>query len=349
MPEPVDLEALVRATRPEPAPAWVGRMDRRVAERFPSPPRWWQWQTVRPNLQAIGAVGAVIVVFVAIIGLAGSQSGGGDDSASGGSGAVSDSAKKAPEPAVPLSGGGSAGGSAKSLAPVTTEAATPRKQIQSVSITLSTKPADVEDVSDRVIRVADTLGGYIQRSSITARESAELIVQVPADKLQPALAQLSRIAHVSSRTQDTEDVTDQANQLNAAVRDARAYRDSLRTRLAHASTDAQAASLRARLQRAEQRLRSRERQVAQLSRQTSYATIDVRVRGDRKSGAAAAPAGRWTPGDALHDAGRVLEVVAGVALIAAAVALPIAVLAAIAAVLSRLLTRRRRERALEMA
>jgi hypothetical protein len=174
-------------------------------------------------------------------------------------------------------------------------------------------------------------------------------VRVPSDKLQPALTQLSRVAHVSSRTQDTEDVTDQAAQLNSAVRDARAYRDSLRNRLAHATTDAQTASLRARLQRAEQRLRSRERAVAQLSRQTSYATIDVNIRGDRKSGAVAAPAGRWTPGDAVHDAGRVLEVVAGVAVIAAAVALPIALLALIAVGLERLLTKRRRERALEMA
>jgi hypothetical protein len=343
MPEPFDLEALVRAARPEPAAAWAGKLDRRVAERFPSPPRWWQWQTVRPNLQAISAVGAVVVVFALIIGVA-SQSGGSDDNAGS---SASSSSEKAAVPAVGTASpsADSAGAAGSAAAPL----AQSRKQIQSVSITLSTKPADVEDVSDRVIRVADTLGGYVQRSSISARQSAELTVRVPADKLQPALAQLSRIAHVSSRTQDTEDVTDQANQLNAAVRDSRAYRDSLRNRLAHASTDAQAASLRTRLARAEQRLRARERQVAQLSRETSYATIDVRVRGDRRSGAVAAPGGRWTPGDALHDAGRVLEVVAGVALIAAAVLLPVAVLVAIAAALSRMLTRRRRERALEMA
>jgi len=124
---------------------------------------------------------------------------------------------------------------------------------------------------------------------------------------------------------------------------------ALRNRLAHASTDEQTASLRGRLARAEQRLRSRERQVAQLSRQTSYATLEVNIRGNRRSGAAAAPAGRWTPGDAVHDAGRVLEVVAGVAVIAAAVALPIALLALVAVGLERLLTKRRRERALEMA
>jgi hypothetical protein len=341
MPEPFDLEALVRAARPEPAPAWAGKLDRRVAERFPSPPRWWEWQTIRPNLQALGAVASVIVVFAVIIGVA-SQSGGGDDSASSGSGGAAIPMSKSEKSA----GGESSGAASDSAA---APLAQDRKQIQSVAITLSTKPADVEDVSDKVIRVADTLGGYIQRSSITARQSAELTVKVPPDKLEPALAQLSRIAHVSSRTQDTEDVTDQAAQLNSAVRDARAYRDSLRNRLAHATTDAQTASLRARLQRAEQRLRSRERAVAQLSRQTSYATIDVNIRGDRKSGAVAAPAGRWTPGDAVHDAGRVLEVVAGVAVIAAAVALPIALLALIAVGLERLLTKRRRERALEMA
>lgn len=342
MPEPFDFEALVRAARPEPAPAWAGKLDRRVAERFPSPPRWWQWQTIRPNVQALAAVASVIVVFAVIIGVA-SQSNGGSDNNSGssaGGSAAAPLSKVETKAASPSAD--SAGSAAGTAAPE-------RKQIQSVSITLSTKPADVETVSDKVIRVADTLGGYIERSSITARQSADLTVRVPADKLQPALAQLSRIAHVSSRTQDTEDVTDQAVQLNAAVRDARALRDSLRNRLAHASTDAQTASLRGRLARAEQRLRSRERQVAQLSRQTSYATLDVAIRGNRRSGAAAPPAGRWTPGDAVHDAGRVLEVVAGVAVIAAAVALPIALLALIAVGLERLLTKRRRERALEMA
>src|SRR4051794_41666151 len=117
MPEPFDLEALVRAARPAPAPAWVGKLDRRVAERFPSPPRWWQWQTVRPNLQAISAVGAVIVVFVAIIGIAGSANNGSDDNA-GSSASPSGSAKSAaPDAAVPPTGGGPHPGSADPPAP----------------------------------------------------------------------------------------------------------------------------------------------------------------------------------------------------------------------------------------
>src|SRR3954465_2398863 len=112
MPEPFDLEALVRAARPEPAPAGAGRMARRVAERFPSPSRWWQWQTVRPNLQAISAVGAGIVVFVAIIGLASTTNHGSDDDAGSVASSSGSAKSSAPEAAVPRSGGGSATGSA---------------------------------------------------------------------------------------------------------------------------------------------------------------------------------------------------------------------------------------------
>jgi hypothetical protein len=336
MPDQFDLEALVRGARPEPDSRWTGRLDRRVAEGFPKPPRWYRWESVRRVVPVAGAAASVLVVLALLIGAA-SQSGGGDDSASSGGSSVA-APKSAPDVGTPTGSAGSAG------------AVTPQRDvIRSVSMTLSTTRADVEDVSDRVIRVADTLGGYVQNSSITARQSADITLRIPSAKLQDALTRLSRLAHVRSRTQEAQDVTDQRAALDARVRDARAYRDSLRNRLARATTDREASSLRGRLARAERTLRARERDVAQLARETSYATVDVRVRGDRASGAAAAPADRWTPGDALHDAGRVLEVIAGIALIALAIVVPLAVLAAAAALVGRILTRRRRERALELA
>jgi ABC-type phosphate/phosphonate transport system permease subunit len=65
--------------------------------------------------------------------------------------------------------------------------------------------------------------------------------------------------------------------------------------------------------------------------------------------AAAAAPGGWTPRDAWHDALRVLEVAAGIALIAFAVALPLVLLGAPAWIATRRLTQRRRERALDIA
>jgi hypothetical protein len=85
-----------------------------------------------------------------------------------------------------------------------------------------------------------------------------------------------------------------------------------------------------------------------LAHQRSRATFStVLVTLEPRSGAS--PGGAWTPGDALHDAGRVLEVAAGVALVGAAVAVPVGLLAAAAWAAVRLGARRRRERLLDMA
>ena len=99
------------------------------------------------------------------------------------------------------------------------------------------------------------------------------------------------------------------------MRDARADREGLRTRLAKATTDKERARLRGLLDRASRRVTSRTRDLNQLGAEVSYATVELSIEGDRSSGAIADPDDRWTPGDALSDAGRVLEVVAGVALI----------------------------------
>ena len=59
--------------------------------------------------------------------------------------------------------------------------------------------------------------------------------------------------------------------------------------------------------------------------------------------------GAWTPGDAFDDALRVLEVAAGVLVVAAAVLLPLALIWLLAWLARRGVSRRRRERALDMA
>jgi nitrate reductase gamma subunit len=57
----------------------------------------------------------------------------------------------------------------------------------------------------------------------------------------------------------------------------------------------------------------------------------------------------WTPRDALHDAGRVVEVLAGVALVAGAALGPAVLVGLLALLGSRVLRRRRREGALDTA
>jgi hypothetical protein len=229
----------------------------------------------------------------------------------------------------------------------------PRRVLrQDAQLTLTTPVDNVSSVSDGAIRVADRLGGYVQSSNVTTTDhhaSASLELKVPAAQLSDALAQLSRLAHVKARSQAAEDLTDQRSALRAAVKDARADRDGLRKRLAAAGTEKERAALRAQLQRAEHRIVVRQRRVAALNRQVSYATVDLTIEGTRKHAAAAGHGTGWTPGDALHDAGRVLEVSLGVALVVLAVCIPLGLLAGAAALASRLVVRRRREHALDMA
>jgi hypothetical protein len=363
-----DLEMLLREARPAPDPAWAARLDARVAARFPGPPPRWKamLQAFRVHFMAISAVGAVGALIVALVIAAPSFNGGAD------SNMTSDSSAKSagPRPMSDTSESDSAGGAsgsgsstAKSIppraatttpAPLSSQAASPpRDVIASASLTLSTTPDQVSAVTDRAIRVVDGLGGFVQSSEVDQSGSsanAMLSVKIPSGKLETALAQLSKLAHVKGRTQQTQDVTDQKAALEAAVRDARADQAGLRVRLAKATTDKDRAHLRALLDRASRRVTRAERRVASLGQDVSYSTVELEIRGDRKPGAVpAAPPGRWTPGDALHDAGRVLEVIAGVLLIALAILVPLGLLVALGVLAGRVLTHRRRERALDIA
>jgi hypothetical protein len=369
-----DLEMLLREVRPAPAPAFTARLDARVAARFPGPPPRWKAMLagLRAHFMAFGAVGALGAAIVALVIAAPSFNTGSDDSAnySTGGGAAAPAATPAAGSDSSSSGSsGASSGAEKDAAPVprskvpaptalsapTTAPgpSAPRDVIASASLTLSTTPDQVAAVTDRVIRVIDGLGGFVQSSETSQSgnsASATMVVKIPSGKLDAGLAQLSKLANVKARTQQTQDVTDQKAALEASVRDARADRNGLRARLAKATTDKDRAHLRALLDRASRRVTRAERRVASIGQEVSYATVQLDVEGDRKPGAVPVkPGGKWGPGDALKDAGRVLEVIAGVALIALAILVPVAILVALGAAASRVITRRRRERALEMA
>jgi hypothetical protein len=360
-----DLETLLRDVRPTPRPEFTGKLDARVAARFPVPVPGWKkkLQALRDHFAALALVtasgAAVLLILVVVVK---NVSVGGDDAeyASGGSSApVTAEATASPEAAADSAGGASGSSTASKRAAVPQAGATApdapardRAVLRNAAITLSTPPDEVESVVDRAIRLVDTLGGYVETSEVSSsgsRASASLTVKIPSAKLDSGLAQISKLAHVKSRSQQAQDVTDQRSALEARVRDARADRNGLRARLAKASTDKERSSLRARLDRASRRVTRAERAVASLGQEVSFATVELTVQGTRRSGAAAVPGDRWTPGDALGDAGRVLEVIAGVLVIALAIALPLAILAVLAGLGNRALTRRRRERALETA
>src|SRR4051812_18901215 len=318
-----DLETILRDVRPAPEPVWAARLDARVAARFPGPPPRWKAPliAVRQHLLAFGVVGALASMLLVLV-VAGVHSS--DDSSSS---SVAMKAAATPQAGSDSSTTAASAKPASPGAPDTPEAGA-RVQRKDAALTLSCTPAQVATVTDRAIRVVDGLDGFVQSSEINSEGSdagATLGLKVPSERLESALAQLSRLAHVKARSQQTEDLTDQKAALEAAVRDARADVAGLRVRLAKAETDKERAKLRAELDTASRRVTRREREVANLGREVSYATVALEIVGTHKKSAGPATAGpdHWTPGDAVHDAGRVLEVIAGVLVIVLAILIPI--------------------------
>jgi hypothetical protein len=336
-----DLEALVRATRPVPAPAWAARLDNRAAAGFQKDPWWSVLRVDFMPVLAVASALAVLVVAVVLLpggGASNSSSSNGAAGSSSASGGAADSRAAAPQSSV--------------TALAAPEGAGVRIQRQDAELTLTAPVGDVGDVSDAALRVADSLGGYVQSSSVDqsgANAVAELELKVPAGRLDQALARLSRLGHVQARSQTAEDLTDQRSALRASVADARAERDGLRRRLARAETEKERAALRAQLQRAEQLIVTRRRRVAALDHTVAYATVDVTVRGTHHPAATGGSGGGWSPGGGLHTALRVLEISFGVLLVALAVCVPLGLLGGAAALAARLVVRHRRERALNMA
>lgn len=353
-----DLETLLREVKPAPDPAWTLKLDTRVAHRFPKPPSRAQrilhalrahWMDSTAALVVMSTVALVVVVVgtnysqTSSENFASAPQAMSESDSSGGSSAAATPGSEDVQPVSPDDA------SARAFAPESRE----RAVKTNASLTLTTTPDKVPALADRVIATVDSLGGFVQSSQVDQQSSrsasATLALRIPSAKLEDGLARISKLAHVKARSQQTEDLTDTREAMQARVRDARADREGLRTRLSKATTDKERSRLRAALDRATRRVTQAQREVNELNHEVSYATVDLSIDGERKSGGAAVPGDRWTPGDALGDAVRVLEVIAGVALIALAIILPIAAIAVLAGFGARILTRRRRERALEVA
>jgi hypothetical protein len=267
-------------------------------------------------------------------------------SASSGSAATTeDSASTIAPPISPPPSGG--GGSPRS------DGRQARKVEHSASLTLGAPADEIAKTADGVIRVTDRLGGFVVTSSVSATSESgggTFELRIPSDRLQQALADLSRLAHVRERTEAQQDITASFVSARERLEDARAERKGLLRALARATTLNETSALRARLRDASSRIAIAKRDLARVENRASYSTIAVSLTSEG-SGATEAEEddGVWTPADAADDALRVLEVAVGVALVALAIAVPLGLVIAAAWIAARLATRRRRERALDTA
>ena len=381
-----ELAVLVRDERPVADPAFARSLDERVERGFPraaAKRRLWGVKWPQISGPALGIAASVLLVVVVGVSVplggdddeSGSSGGGvsateeapssarsgGDESSSGG-GASSETSKPSAadsEPAPPASGPDS---SASTPAIIGSPLPTPpspapnadrrsRRSVErSAQLVLATPPGDVDRAAARILRVTDDLGGYVVSSQVSSRASGEFELRVPESRLQRALSRLSAVGKVRERTQSSQDITAAVVSVEERLKDARTERRSLLRQLAKATTPNQTTSIRERLRLVSGQIAAGKRDLRRVKTRASYSTIAVTLLADRRSANGAddddGSAG-WTPGDALDDAVRILEVSAGVLLVAGALALPLGLVGLLVWLAGRQAAQRRRERALD--
>jgi hypothetical protein len=329
-----ELVADVQAQRPSMDPAFAARLDARVDAARSAPPRrsWLAWSPLAGL--AVALVVAVVVVSNRDTSTTTPPS---SSSASEGAAAPADGAAKSAPPQAALGG-------------LSTQATTPagRRVERTTSLQLSTARTDVQDVADGVIATTQRFGGIVDASQISTSDadaSATFALRIPTRRLDEAVAALSKLAHVASLSQGSTDITGPFVSAIDRLRDARAERRALLKALARATTAQQVDALKARLRDNRSQISAIKGDLNALRRRANLARVDVTVAGNGSKGTGGG--GTWTPGDAAHDALRVLEVAAGVALIGLAAGVPLALLGGAATLATRSARRRRRESALD--
>ncbi|HEX4280576.1 MAG TPA: DUF4349 domain-containing protein [Solirubrobacteraceae bacterium] len=380
--EPVDaryadiaeIALLLAADRPEVPPAFAQSLDQKLERRFARldtsekrPKRRRSWSGFWGAAGALGAGVAAIVAIVLVTGGGGgapsessSSAASSAASSSAGSSATGSRAAAAPAPrtekhtAASTNGGvfaptqTSASNAAQPLQPPTTG----RKVVQGAQLNLGASPSRIDDVAQEIYNVIGQANGIVENSSVTqggAAGYANFQLSVPSGSLGQTMTQLSSLtyAQVISRTDSTQDITDQYGAATRALADARALRTSLLKQLAAATTTEEIDSLKAQINDAEASISSDQATLNRLNHQVNYSEVYVTVQARTTPAPASHGGGGFTVGKAAHDAGRVLTVAAGVALIALAAITPVALVVALLWWVGSALKRRRREHALD--
>jgi Domain of unknown function (DUF4349) len=378
--ELAELTLILAGQRPLPSASFAGDLDERVARRFAPRPssssggrkrRAWLYV---PGL-AFGAAAMIAVVVVLGSGSHGSSSSFSSSASAEGPTAASSSAsatghgaaasgtpgvRNLSAPTVrrahsltPFSTAGRAAATGSiGSAPVPT--GTGRQIIQSAQVSLSTRPKNVDTVSQEVFDVVSTQNGVVNSSNITATNNANGYAQfelsVPSTNLEQTMSALSRLrgASVVSRTDATQDVTAQVGGAGRRLSEARALRTSLLKQLAAATTTTAVDSLKIQLRDVDAAISRDLASLNSLHNQVNMSKISVTINATPILVHPVAKGSSFTLGKAAHDAGRVLVFTAGAALIALAVLVPLALLAALIGWAAYAIRRRRREQALDL-
>jgi hypothetical protein len=223
---------------------------------------------------------------------------------------------------------------------------------RSAYVVLGTKPGEVAGAAAKVYEAVHASNGIVLHSKVRSGSAgatgAYFELLIPSDKLDDALAAFSQIAEVRQRHDATNDITAPTVNAGEELRDSNAAIEGLLKELGEVETEAERESVEARLREERRHHAAIRASLDHLHKRASMSEVTVRIVTDHGAGVTPPSEGdgSWGVGDALHDAGHILTIAAGVTLIGLAVLGPIALIALAFWLANRFRVRRLRERAL---
>jgi Domain of unknown function (DUF4349) len=351
--ELAELALLVTVARPQIAPEFAARLDERVSRRFVPAPASGSGATLRARRRSIRlwpAAGACATALAGATSAAPAAKTAAGSSASSSSAAAAPIAKALPPTADAFSANGAASRTASLQPP-----ANGHQIVQSAQLQLTAPPTRIDQVAQEAFNVIGLEHGVVNHSTVTATGGqdgyGDFQLSVPSANLADTMTRLSslRYANIASRTDVSQDVNNQYVSDVRRLADAKALRTSLLKQLAQAVTQVQIDSLNAQIHDAEASISSAEGTLGSLKHQIGFSQIELTINAGAVPIAHKTHSSGFTIGKAAHDAGRVLTVAAGVALIALAALVPVGLVVALALWIGLTLRRRRREQALDAA
>ncbi|MGH2954425.1 MAG: DUF4349 domain-containing protein [Solirubrobacterales bacterium] len=213
-------------------------------------------------------------------------------------------------------------------------------------VVLGAERGEVQEVANGVVEVTDRYDGITRSSQVTSDQGgarAAFELEIPAKRLDAALADLSELGDVVSRTEGGEDITARAVRARRALAETLQDIQQARAQLIRTDDPEQRRVIRSRIRFLDATADRQRAQLAGVHRQGRFATVSVEVTSD---GPRAADDG-WSLGDAADDALDVLTAVGGIILVSLAVLLPLAAIAAVAWLAVARARHASRERALD--
>jgi hypothetical protein len=226
---------------------------------------------------------------------------------------------------------------------------TKRDVAREAEITLGTDPDGVQDAANKVVEVTDDHNGIVMDSKVTdgkeGTAGASFSLLIPSGQIESAVADLSGIADLKSRSQELTDITAPTTKTEDQIADSKAKVKSLLGELEETYDEDERAQIEQRIRWERYDLRAAETRLNRLQRRADYTPVSLKVEtgGDSLSDDGSSS---WGLGDAIDDAGNLLGVAAGVTVLALAVAIPIGIVVLIALALNRAWVRRSRRRVL---